>query len=104
VGYLFALTIPGLAVALVVLGAADVLLHRRSGRRLLGSRRRVGAIPVAYDEAAALFAPGKRIELEQRQSVELLRQTEDDGRTLTAVDLDRGVARVVRPADGLTER
>jgi hypothetical protein len=96
VAYVFAMTIPGLAIALIVLGAVDVALFRRRGRRIFGSRRRSGAAPVAYDEAAALFTPGKRLELEQRQSASLLRETPDDGApAATAIDLIAGTARIM---------
>ncbi len=96
--YLFALTIPGLAIALVILGVIDVTLFRRGGTRLLGGRRVAGATPAAYDEASALFSPGKRLELEQRHTSSLLRQSPDDGAPPTVrLDLDRGTAWVTRP-------
>jgi hypothetical protein len=105
VGYAFALTIPGLAVALVVLGVVDVVLFRRQGRRLLGSRDRRRAVPVAYDEAAAFLAPAKRVELEERQSRSLVRDTVDDGagprgRARVRVDLDAGRALLSRRSGG----
>ena len=96
--YLFALTIPGLAIGLVVLGVVDVTLFRRRGTRLANRRRRAGAAPVAYDEAASFFAPGKRLELEQRHTASLMRQTPDDGAPpRTRLDLDRGTARLASP-------
>ena len=94
--FLFALTIPGLATALVVLGIVDVMLFRRRGARLLGRTSRPGAAPAAYDEAGAFFEPGKRVELDQRHSTSLIRQTLDDGAPpRTRLDLDRGTARLV---------
>jgi hypothetical protein len=97
-GYVFAMTIPGLAIVLVILGLLDVVLFRRSGSRLIGPRRARRAAPTAYDEAAAFFAPGKRIELEARQSEALMRETFDDGAPpTTEVDLEAGTARI-RPA------
>jgi Family of unknown function (DUF6191) len=99
VAFAFALTIPGLAVGLVVLGVVDVVLFRRRGRRLLrrhGSRDSSIA-PVAYDEAAAFFMPGKRTELEVRQAASMLRDHPDDGAPpTTAVDLERGTVVVRR--------
>jgi Family of unknown function (DUF6191) len=96
--FAFAMTIPGLAVALVVLGAVDVVIFRRSGGRLFARARNPRAVPVAYDEAAAFFTPSKRIELEQRQSSSLLRQSPDDGAPpRTRIDFDAGTARLPAP-------
>jgi len=95
VAFAFALTIPGLAVGLVVLGVIDVMFFRRRGRRLLprhGSRD-VSVVPVAYDEAAAFFTPGKRTELRQRQVESMLRDDPDGGAPpTTIVDLELGTA------------
>lgn len=97
--YLFALTIPGLATALVVLGVVDVMLVRHRGTRLLGRGRAAAFAPVAYDEATALFTPGKRLELEERHSVSMLRQAPDDGAPpRSRLDLDRGTASLVLAA------
>jgi hypothetical protein len=105
VGYAFALTIPELAVALVVLEVVDVLLFRRRGQRLLGFRGSgQRAAPVAYDEVAAFLTPAKRVELEERQSRSLVRDTVEDGAgSRTRVDLDAGrvvLARGVRRPAG----
>jgi len=98
--FAFALTIPGLAVGLVVLGVVDVMIFRRRGRRLLrrhGSRD-ASVAPVAYDEAAAFFMPGKRTELEQRQSAAMLRDDPEGGAPpTTTVDLELGTAVVSHP-------
>ena len=98
VAFLFALTIPGLAVTLVLLGTLDLLVFRRFGARLLGERG-TRAAPAAYDEAAAVFHPGKRLELDQRQTTALLRQTADEGAPpRVSVDLYRGTAVIRRRA------
>jgi hypothetical protein len=99
VTYAFALTIPGLAVGLVLLGLADLVLFRRTGRRLLRGSRHGRVAPTAYDEATAFFAPGKRFELEERQTASVVVDgTEQRAPGTTTVDLAGGTARVTRPA------
>ena len=77
VGLLFAVTIPGLAVALVVVAAVDLVLRRRRGRRLPDGRPTTGATGI--DEFGALLYAGKRMELDNRASVALLREEDDAG-------------------------
>lgn len=92
-GLLFAMTIPGLAVALFVLAVVDRVLHRR-GRRLVGGDR--GAGSTGIDELTALMYAGKRAELDQRATATLLREDVGEGAPLR-VDPATGRATVRVP-------
>ena len=88
-GLAFALTIPGLVVVLVVLGAVDRLVRRRKGAALAAT---------AWAELDAGLQPGKRLEMEERRAEASRRDDVEDGAPpRSTVDLDGGIA-IVRPA------
>jgi hypothetical protein len=100
-GTLFAMTLPALVIALVVLGVLDLLRTRR--RRLAGD---IGAAPstaaAGFEALGVLFEPGQRHKLEHDAFVEVDRDDDgDNAPPRSRVDLDCGVARIVlpRPAD-----
>ena len=95
---LFAMTIPGLAVALVLLAAVDRLLLRRRGRRLLGGASPDTAGATGVDEFSALIYTGKRMERDTRAAAMLLRDDVGNGDPLR-IDPVTGRARIrVAPA------
>jgi hypothetical protein len=76
VGVLFAMTLPGLVILLVIAAALE-RFGRWFGRSWLPWRRSRAPISAAgFDELTACFYAGKRIELEQRR-VELVLPTEE---------------------------
>ena len=94
---LVAMTIPGLAVGLIALAAADRLAlwfgrrswlpWQRSGRH----RREVSS--TAFDEMHATLYAGKRVQLEQRRTEQLLRDDAGDAAPpRSEIDLDRRTA------------
>jgi Family of unknown function (DUF6191) len=101
VGYVFFMTIPGLAVGLVVLAAVDrfgVWLHGRSG--FPWYRDGHWPAPAAgFDELQAVFYSSNRHPIERRRAELMLRDDEHDGAPprVVRVDLDTGRA-VITPA------
>jgi len=93
-GALWAMSLPGLVVLLVVLAALERLGLWASNRSWLPWRRKHGGMPASsagFEELDAFFGSGKRHELDQRSSSLVLRQEEDDGAPpLMKVDLDKG--------------
>jgi hypothetical protein len=98
VALLVAMTIPGLAVGLIALAAADRLalwFGRRSWLpwQRTGQRRAVSS--TAFDEMHATLYAGKRIQLEQRRTEQLLRDDAGDAAPpRSEIDLDRRTALV----------
>jgi len=93
VGAAFALTLPGLVVLLVAVAFADQLLLRTRRRGLVPWRRDTQVSATGFDLLHAALSPGKRAELEQRHTVELVRDDQHDGAPpRSRVDLDGGVA------------
>jgi hypothetical protein len=88
VGMLFALSLPGLVVLLIVLAAVE----RWSPRR-----KDMPATTVGFEELDAFFSGGKRLELEDRKSQSLMRDDEESGAPPhLRVDLDGGAVRMVK--------
>jgi hypothetical protein len=100
-GALWAMSLPGLVVLLVVLAALERLGLWVSDRSWLPWRRKHGNMSVSsagFEELDAFFGSGKRHELEQRSSSLVLREDDDDGAPpLMAVDLDGGRIVLNRP-------
>lgn len=95
------MTIPGLAILIMVVAFGEVAYRRMTGRTGLPwmrgeENRRAGAI--AFEEFDAIFAAGKRAEFEQRQSVLMHKENPGDGAP-GGVDLDltSGRARLNKP-------
>ncbi|ONI84980.1 hypothetical protein ALI22I_31485 [Saccharothrix sp. ALI-22-I] len=94
-GMMFAMSIPGLAVLLLVLAAGERLwkaIRRRKGHPVISA--------TALDEFTTLFSGGKHIELEQRQITLMLGEDEESGAPPRGpVDLDSGTVRLIpKPA------
>jgi Family of unknown function (DUF6191) len=99
VGFVFFMTIPGLAAVLVVLAALDrfgVWLHGRSGLPWYRDGHRP-APAAGFDELQAVFYSSNRHQIERRRAELMLRDDEHDGaRPRARVDLDAGRA-VITP-------
>ncbi|EEN86364.1 DUF6191 domain-containing protein [Rhodococcus qingshengii] len=81
-GTLFALTLPGLLVLLVLFAFAETLWNRLTGGRALPWTRGRTTRPVSaagFEEVAALFQGSKHHEFEQRQSALMHREDGTDG-------------------------
>jgi hypothetical protein len=101
IGWLFAISLPGLVWLLVALAALERFgLWARSSSYLPWRRgRRVGTplSAIGFEEFDATFSAGKRIELEARRSHSMLRDDEDSGAPpRTRIDLDHGIATMIR--------
>ncbi|NMD61316.1 UNVERIFIED_ORG: hypothetical protein FNL38_102294 [Nocardia globerula] len=81
-GTVFAMSLPGLLVLLVVFAAAETLWNRLTGGRVLPWNRGRATRPVSaagFEEVAALFQGSKHHEFEQRQSALMHREDGSDG-------------------------
>jgi hypothetical protein len=98
---IFAMSIPGLAVLLVVLAAGERVwksIRRRRGHQVISA--------TALDEFTTLFYGSKHIELEQRQLTLMLGEDEESGAPPRGpVNLDSGAVRLtVEQPDPLSPR
>jgi len=99
-GYVFAMTLPGLVLLLLAVAAVDQLLLRARGRGIVPRRSNTPVSSTGFDLLHAALSPGKSDELAQRQTEELVRDEEDDGAPPhSEVDLDAGVARLRLPRE-----
>ncbi len=98
-GFLVAMTIPGLAVLLVLLAFAEVAWNRLTGSRILPWTKRRTSRPVAaagFEEVTAVFQGSKHIEFEQRRTTLMHREDKSDGAPpRDEIDLSSGSARLV---------
>ncbi len=94
------MTIPGLAVLIVVLAGAEVMYRKVTGRAALpwmrdDTRQGVGAI--GFEQFDAAFNAARRYEFEERQTVLMHRENPGDGTPGDSeVDLDFGRIRLRR--------
>ena len=96
-GVLFALTLPGLVVLLVVVAAAEHFWARLGRRSPLYRRERHALSAGGMDVFSAALFPGKAVDLEQQRVRELTRDDVEHGAPPnTGIDLDSGVAYVDR--------
>ena len=103
------MTIPGLAVGLIALAAADRLAPWFGRRSWLpwqrSGRRRRDVSSTAFDEMHATLYAGKRLQLEQRRTEQLLRDdAEGSAPPRTTVDLDRRTAVIRLPRRSIPGR
>jgi len=97
-GFVFAMTLPGLVLLLLAVAAVDQLLLRTRGRGIVPGRGDTPVSSTGFDLLHAALSPGKADELAQRHAEELVRDEEDDGAPPhSAIDLDAGVARLRLP-------
>jgi hypothetical protein len=94
---LWAMSLPGLVVILVVAGVVDVAVTRRRRRRGdAGAKAHVAE--VGFDALGLALAPSRRHKKEHDEFMELRREEEGDGAPpRSMVDLDSGRARIVVP-------
>ena len=79
-GYLWAMTLPGLVIGLTALAVADRIRQRAQGPRIFGPARDSSSLGAAdFDELGAAFSAGKRSELDIRASALLLREQDGEG-------------------------
>ena len=92
-GVLFALILPGVAILLVVLAAAEQAWSRRGRRSPLHGRARHALSAGGMDVFSAALFPGRAIDLEQQRVREMTRDDVEDGAPpYGRIDLDGGVA------------
>lgn len=103
-GFLFAMTVPGLVCVLVALAFLDQLALRARRSRWVpwrGTGREGQISATGFEQLHAQFAAGKQHELEQRRTTLMLRDEDGEGAPpRTRVDLAGGRAVVVRPRGG----
>jgi hypothetical protein len=96
-GVLFALTLPGLVVLLVVVAAAEDAWARLGRRSPLYRRERHALSAGGMDVFSAALFPGRAVDLEQQRVRELTRDDVENGAPPnTRIDLDSGVAYIDR--------
>ena len=94
-GVLFALTLPGLVVLLVVLASVEHAWSRLGRRSRLHGRERHALSAGGMDVFSAALDPGRALDLEQRRVREIRRDDVEDGAPpYGRVDLDSGVVYV----------
>ncbi|MGY1804978.1 DUF6191 domain-containing protein [Blastococcus sp. SYSU D00922] len=92
-GALFALTLPGLVVLLVVLASVEHAWSRLGRRSRLHGRRRHALSAGGMDVFSSALLPGRAVDLEERRVRELRRDDVEDGAPpYGRIDLDSGVA------------
>lgn len=92
-GVLFALTLPGLVVLLVVVAALEHAWSRTGRRSRLHGRERHALSAGGMDVFSAALFPGKAVDLEEQRVREMRRDDVEDGAPpRTRIDLDSGVA------------
>jgi hypothetical protein len=96
-GVLFALTLPGLVVLLVLVAAAEAVWARLGRRSSLYRRERHALSAGGMDVFSAALFPGRAVDLEERRVRELTRDDVENGAPPnTRIDLASGVAYVDR--------
>ncbi|GLZ32863.1 hypothetical protein Lesp02_50510 [Lentzea sp. NBRC 105346] len=88
-GWLWAVSLPGLVCLLVVLAFVELVVRRRRGAPVSA---------VGFEQLGAAFEAGKADELEHRKAELMLRDDAEEGAPPRGpIDLDGGVARIKRP-------
>ncbi|WP_406273558.1 DUF6191 domain-containing protein [Nocardia sp. NBC_00881] len=99
-GPLVGMTIPGLAILLIVFAFAEVAWNKLMGSRILPWTRKRASRPVAaagFEEVSAAFQGSKQHEFEQRMTTLMHKEDKADGAPpRDEVDLTSGSARLVR--------
>jgi hypothetical protein len=92
-GALFALTLPGLVVLLVVLASMEHAWSRLGRRSRLHGRERHALSAGGLDVFSAALVPGRAVDLAQQRSREVRRDDVEDGAPpYGRIDLASGVA------------
>ena len=96
-GVLFAMTLPGLVVLLVVVATVERVWSGVGRRSPVYRRERHALSAGGMDVFSAALFPGKAVDLEQQRVRELARDDVENGAPPnTRIDLDSGVAYVDR--------
>ncbi|MFB7717369.1 DUF6191 domain-containing protein [Nocardia sp. NPDC056100] len=98
-GVLMAMTIPGLAILIIVVAFAEVGYRKVTGRTGLPWMRgsedeNRSAAAIGFEQFGSVFESGKKHEFEQRQSVLMHRENPGDGTDGMKIDLTTGKARL----------
>ena len=94
---LWAMSLPGLVLLLVVAALVDVAVTRRRRRRGEAAARAQVA-EIGFDALGLALAPSRRHKKEHDEFMQLRREEEGDGAPpRSTVDLDAGRARIVVP-------
>ncbi len=94
------MTIPGLAILIIVLAFAEVAYRKVTGRVALPWMRPSDDEPdrraaaIGFEGLEEMFGTGKRVEFEQRQAVLMHRENPGDGRDGVKVDLTSGTVKL----------
>jgi hypothetical protein len=92
-GVLFALTLPGLVVLLVVVAAGEHAWSRAGRRSPLLRRQRHALSAGGLDVFSSALVPGREVDLELQRAREIRRDDVEDGAPpYGRIDLDSGVA------------
>ena len=92
-GALFALTLPGLVVLLVVLASLEHAWSRLGRRSRLHGRERHALSAGGLDVFSAALVPGRAVDLEQQRARDVRRDDVEDGAPpYGPIDLASGVA------------
>jgi hypothetical protein len=98
VGFVLALTLPGVVLMLLAVAAVDQVMLRLHGRGLVRWRRDSQVSSTGFDLLHAALSPGKAEELAERRHHELVRDEESEGAPpRSTVDLDAGIAHLRLP-------
>ncbi len=91
-GFLLAMTLPALVLALTVLGVLEMMSAKNRGRR--GS----AMSSTGFDILQEALYPSKKHEIEQRDHEALMAEEDADGAPpRTRIDLDKGTAHIRLP-------
>jgi hypothetical protein len=101
IGVLFALTLPGLVVLLVVVATVEHLWSRLGRRSPVYGRERHALSAGGMDVFSAALFPGKAVDLEEQRVREMTRDDVADGAPpYGRIELDSGVAHLDVPRHG----
>ncbi len=79
-GFLFAMTLPGLVIALILVVALDRILLRVRGKGINGgTSTSAGVSRVGFDQVASCFYAGKQVEIVEREGQQQRRPIDGDG-------------------------
>ena len=92
-GLLFALTLPGVVVLLVVIAVVEQFAARRGRRGVVSRTRRRALSAGGLDVFSSALMPGREVDLEAQRSREILADdVEQGGPPRDRIDRDRGTA------------
>jgi len=94
VGFLLAMTLPALVLALFALGVVELARAKRKP----GARRGTAMSSTGFDILQEALYPSKKHEIEQREHESLMAEEDAEGAPpRTRIDLDKGTAHIHLP-------